>query len=500
MTFIKNIYAWVVIARSNFASSAGSWLSLALWGFIFLCFCGGLIRTLVAGRDLKKTKPLSMPAPDRDESQHAAESLSEAIRINSVTGNKEGIGQMNDFLRTRYPGVFEHLNLMPSPKGSLLLRWRGPRDGSRLPVMFCGHLDVVPAGEGWQENPFSGRTDADGYIIGRGAIDCKNVVIGLFEAVDSLIKEGYTPSRDIYLSFGHDEETGGAEGAAKMAESFERRGVRFEAIIDEGGYITTDHFGRTGFPAALIGLGEKGCSYFKITAEAAAGHSSVPPRHTAVGVLAEAICRIEAAPPKARLLDAIDEHIRLSMPAMRFFQRFAVSNLPFSEPLMFRIFRNNPSVNALFRTTLACTQVKGSDTPNVLPGRAECIVSARILQGDTPESIKKYIESLTDDLSCTVESVLEIPASDIADTKSEAYKTIATVIGDVFPGVACIPGIQPITTDSRHYGKLCDNIFKFMPFVLGSELYRGMHGAGERIHKDSLAEGVDLYKRLIKAF
>ena len=95
---------------------------------------------------------------------------------------------------------------------------------------------------------------------------------------------------------------------------------------------------------------------------------------------------------------------------------------------------------------------------------------------------------------------MEIPASDIADTKSEAYKTIATVIGDVFPGVACIPGIQPITTDSRHYGKLCDNIFKFMPFVLGSELYRGMHGAGERIHKDSLAVGVDLYKRLIKAF
>lgn len=53
----------------------------------------------MAGRDLKKTKPLSMPAPDRDESQHAAESLSEAIRINSVTGNKEGIGQMNDFLQ-----------------------------------------------------------------------------------------------------------------------------------------------------------------------------------------------------------------------------------------------------------------------------------------------------------------------------------------------------------------------------------------------------------------
>lgn len=128
--------------------------------------------------------------------------------------------------------------------------------------MFCGHLDVVPAGEGWQENPFSGRTDADGYIIGRGAIDCKNVVIGLFEAVDSLIKEGYTPSRDIYLSFGHDEETGGAEGAAKMAESFERRGVRFEAIIDEGGYITTRPFWKNRISRRPYRAGRKGLQLF----------------------------------------------------------------------------------------------------------------------------------------------------------------------------------------------------------------------------------------------
>ena len=255
------------------------------------------------------------------------------------------------------------------------------------------------------------------------------------EAVDSLIREGFAPSRDIYFAFGHDEETGGAEGAAKIAADFEKRGLRFEMVIDEGGYITEEHFGRKRFPAALIGVGEKGCSYYRMTATGKAGHSSMPPKHSAVGVLAEAICRIETAQPKARLLDVVDENMRLSAPAMRFIHRFTVCNLPFSRPLLFRAFSTMPAVNPMFRTTVVCTQLWGSDTPNILSGQASCIINARILQGDTPKSIRKYLQSLVDDLSVEIEPILEIPASKVASIESETYKKLCRIIDEKYPGL-----------------------------------------------------------------
>ena len=63
-----------------------------------------------------------------------------------------------------------------------------PGEDKEKYIATVTHLDVVPVGEGWTKSPFE-MWEKDGYIIGRGAIDCKNVVIGLFEAVQSLMKE-----------------------------------------------------------------------------------------------------------------------------------------------------------------------------------------------------------------------------------------------------------------------------------------------------------------------
>ena len=95
--------------------------------------------------------------------------------------------------------------------------------------------------------------------------------------------------------------------------------------------------------------------------------------------------------------------------------------------------------------------------------------------------------------------MLETPASAIASTDSAAYKAICAVIEEKYPGLPCIPGIQTITTDSRHYEPVCDNIFKFMPFVMDSEIYDKMHNAGEKIHQSCLGLGVEFYKSLMRS-
>ena len=83
------------------------------------------------------------------------------------------------------------------------------------------HLDVVPVIEenltDWKQPPFDGKVVND-TLWGRGAIDDKIGVIGLLEATERLLKEGYKPERTLYLSFGHDEEIGGLKGAKVIVE------------------------------------------------------------------------------------------------------------------------------------------------------------------------------------------------------------------------------------------------------------------------------------------
>lgn len=71
---------------------------------------------------------------------------------------------------------------------------------------IIGHLDVVPAGEGWDFAPYSGEV-ADGYVYGRGTTDDKGPVVACLYAMKALKEAGFEPARKIRLILGLDEET-----------------------------------------------------------------------------------------------------------------------------------------------------------------------------------------------------------------------------------------------------------------------------------------------------
>lgn len=92
---------------------------------------------------------------------------------------------------------------------SLLVTLDGS-DPALKPVMLMGHMDVVPVVPGteadWTHAPFSGQVD-DTYIWGRGAIDMKDQVAGILEAVEYALAHGWEHKRSLLLAFGQDEET-----------------------------------------------------------------------------------------------------------------------------------------------------------------------------------------------------------------------------------------------------------------------------------------------------
>lgn len=79
-------------------------------------------------------------------------------------------------------------------------------EGTRL-LGILGHVDVVPAGDGWTKDPFGGEI-ADGKLFGRGAIDDKGPTIAAWMALKMVKDAGYDFKRRVRLIIGTDEESG----------------------------------------------------------------------------------------------------------------------------------------------------------------------------------------------------------------------------------------------------------------------------------------------------
>ena len=212
---------------------------------------------------LLEIPPADIIAIDEDL---AAERLAKSIRFRTVSHNpdmpveEKAFRDFHDFLVRRFPKIHASLKREPVSDFSLLYTWQGS-DPSLKPVLLNAHMDVVPVEPGteadWTHPPFSGAI-ADGFIWGRGTMDMKASLTGILEAVEHLITQGFVPARTVYLTFSHDEEVGGSNGTAKIAELLEERGVRLDYTLDEGLVITHGIVPGVDKPAALVGLAEKG--------------------------------------------------------------------------------------------------------------------------------------------------------------------------------------------------------------------------------------------------
>jgi len=439
----------------------------------------------------------------------ADERLAEAIRFKTISYHEPPEGytgefpEMQAYLEAAYPEVFKTLSKEVIGGHSLLLKWEG-RNESEKPVLLLAHQDTVPVIEGtesdWTYPPFEGVI-ADGYIWGRGALDDKSSICAILEAVELLLRDGFTPERTIYIAFGHDEEISGVDGATNIVSTFEERGIRFEAVLDEGGFITNGMVQDVDRPVALVGIAEKGYLTLSLTAEAEGGHSSMPPPNTAVGIVSRAVTKLEDHPFPARLDGAALEMFQTLAPSMPYVDRMALANLWLSRPLVLKEITKSQQANALVRTTTAATMLKGSDKENVLPIKAIAVVNFRILPGETAESVTKRVEEIIDDPRVKVEVLgTASDPSPVSDTDAPFYraieKSVLEVSTDEPPVVA--PYLLVAATDSRHYIPVADNIYRFIAVTITPEILSGLHGTDERIAATEYIRAVKFYYQLLR--
>lgn len=407
---------------------------------------------------------------------------------------------LHRYLAGSYPRAHALLEREVLDGLSLLYTWRGSNP-ALAPALLAAHLDVVPVDPAeWTHPPFAGVVE-DGVVWGRGAIDDKAAVICLLEAVERLAGEGFRPERTLLLGFGHDEEVGGYEGAVRIVEHLTARGVELAWVLDEGGVIAQNFFPGIDAAVAVIGIAEKGSVVIGMELDAAGGHSSTPPRHTAIGELAAAMTRLEGHPMPARIDGTTALFLDYLGPELPLPARVVLANRWLFDPLLSVVFASQPPLDAMQRTTTAVTIFESGLKENVLPVRAWAVANFRIHPDDSIASVTEHVRRTLDDerirLQVGVRSQPREP-SPVSPVDGEAFALLRRSIAEAFPGVVSVPYLVVGGTDARHYSALGPYVYRFNPFSYGREGLRLAHGTDERISIENLAGGVRFFMRLFR--
>ena len=446
-------------------------------------------------------------APEPVDTDAAAARLGAAIQLQTIAEvaapdkNADAFRALHAQIEANFPSFHAAAKKEVIADYSLLYTWQGGDPNAR-PIALLAHQDVVPIAPGtegdWEAPPFGGVVK-DGFIWGRGSWDDKGNLFAMLEAAEQLAKQGFKPKRTIYFTFGADEEIFGKRGATAMAVLLASRGVRLDFILDEGLLITDGILKGVDQPVALIGVAEKGYVTLNVSSTATPGHSSLPPRETAIGTLSAALVRLENKPFPAAIRGVMRETLETAAPHMGFFNRVVLSNLWLLEPLVRRQLEQTPTTASAIRTTTALTIFSAGNKENVLPGKADATVNFRLLPGETEASVLEHVRSAiaNDKIKVTPHDGNTNPPP-VSRTDSDSYRTLNRTIREVFPDVLVAPGLMVAATDSRNYINVTDTIFRFTPVRATIDDLKRFHGTNERLSVSNYADMIRFYRRLLQ--
>ena len=467
-------------------------------GIVAVFFAVVLVRTLMF-------KPKAQPAISNEEvsfdKDGAANALAELVKCKTISYYDHSLEDEAEFekliskLPGLYPNVFAVCDFRQMPDRALLFTWPGKTAGDAAVMM--AHYDVVPVNEDQWEKPAFDAIIENGVMWGRGTLDTKVTFNGVLYAANHLIGQGFQPEHDVYFAFSGGEEVSG-KGASNIVDWFEQQGIVPSMVVDEGGAVVENVFPGVKQPCGLIGIAEKGMMNARFRCVSAGGHASAPKPHTPVGILSRACTRLENKPFKAHI----------EGPAAQMFDTLG----RYSTPLYRVIFANmwcfgwvidllgkksGGEMNALVRTTVAFTQMEGSTAANVIPPEARMVANMRLNPADSVDSALAYLRKVVNDDSVEITAPEASEPSRLSTTDCEGWDKVAASVAETWRGSIVSPYLMVQCSDSRHWGRISDKVYRFSAMDLTSAERATIHGNNERIRLETISKAVEFYVRLM---
>ncbi|KDQ26797.1 hypothetical protein PLEOSDRAFT_1043178 [Pleurotus ostreatus PC15] len=456
----------------------------------------------------------------------------------------EAFAPFHSYLLSAFPLVHSTLALTKVNTYGLWYEWVGS-DASLKPLLLAAHQGrhVVPVDpttvDQWEHPPYSGFFDGQ-RVWGRGSSDDKSGLIGILSTIETLLAKGFKPTRTVVLAFGFDEEASGVHGAGHLGKALtEHYGEGSIAMVVDEGAGFMENFGTI---FATPGIAEKGYLDVRVDVTSAGGHSSIPPKHTSIGMLAALLVEYESNPydvhidphsPIFGTLSCYAEHAK-ELPSNL---RKAIKQAPHSKKAMRsleKVILADKIYRSLIGTTQAITLTQGGVKSNALPEQAWAVVNHRIATESSVAATMKHdtelLKSLSKKFNLTYTSFgAELSEKDSPSsgtlTLSDAWGTalepapITPTGRDAAPyallsgtikatfnshrslqgdNIAMSPGIMSGNT-GEYYWKLSDHIFRYNHHNQGnsSNVLGGVHTVNESLDVDAFLEMIRFFTTLI---
>ena len=378
----------------------------------------------------------------------------------------------------------------PSPGRGNFFAYLG--EGERS-LLYLSHTDVVPVAEGWSFDPFSGDIK-DGFVHGRGALDCKGLVAAEAAAVIELANNANLKGRLIFAATAS-EETGGIFGVKYFVENCKDK-LNADFVVNEGAESPVKISGKT---CHFIGVGEKGYAWVNLKSRGTSHHASIPLLgDNAVVKMAEVIKNLVDYQPRIVLTPEVGRLIQAVAELQGFGQKITDKKVDeVIQGVDDRIFA--AYLTAITRMTVSPNVVHGGVKRNVIPDSCEVEVDVRVLPGQDTEYVLKELRPVVGNVEMEITRYDTLTSSSL---DSEYYDLISDTLKEFIGDVPILPFVYAGGTDSKYLrpmGIPCYGI-GMMTLNLDNSMRQSVHGRDERIDIDSLRLKSDFLVKLARRY
>lgn len=249
-------------------------------------------------------------------------------------------------------------------------------------------------------------------------------------AVEDLLSQDWRPQRTVVFAFGFDEESHGFLGAGSIAPALEKKYGKdsFEFILDEGGMGLQSLCDESEVVYALPGVGEKGSLDLVMELAVPGGHSSIPPAHTGIGIMAEILYELERQELFSPRLDpSHPSHGMLECQARyspQHVEPWLADKLAEgdAEALGESVAQSRgPAVRYTLQTSQAADLIRGGVKTNALPEKISAVVNYRVALHMTPDELRERAVRIIRPIAVRHNVTLQIAFPDVATTKDDFF-------------------------------------------------------------------------------
>jgi acetylornithine deacetylase/succinyl-diaminopimelate desuccinylase-like protein len=365
-------------------------------------------------------------------------------------------------------------------------------DGERS-LLFLSHIDVVTATEGWSFSPFSGELK-DGFVFGRGAIDCKALAAAQACSVIKLAQENKLKGRLIFAATA-DEETLGPLGAKYLVDNHLGR-IKADFAINEGAEAPVQVGGKR---CHFIAVGEKAPSWLKLSTRGTSAHGALPMLgDNAIVKMAGILRNLADYKAKPALIPVVKEVSKSIAGLEGWIGEINESNIDeFIQSLNNKNFA--AYLSAITRFTVSPNVVHGGLKTNIVPDACEAEVDIRILPGQNKEQVLEELRAVLGDAEI---AVINHALPTISEYESEYYKMIHHTLQESVEDDLVLPSISAGSTDSRLLRTAGIPSYGINMLTLDTDpaLRRSVHGIDEKIDIASLKVKTDFLTALARRY